>query len=290
VWGILGAIVLSPLLAILTPLLPTLLSPLVSSLTDRLTTAIAAAIREFEESIIVDVPPLPIDIDRIELDDLTYAGQLTLPERWDPPTPSVRIEGEMEANDATQAGMDMGQIAGVVWEMRTTYSRSHHGRFSAETRNMLFPIDCEWSLEGNDLSGDGTVDIQGVSVRYQVDGRLCQLWLEEGDSLERAELRVNATDRGGNTSSDYKLIDAEGTSSSRIIIGGELLEGPSALGFLYMWREARSLVPDIIEEPPDWSAIAGELSTALKIGTDIDLPATAWAGPLDYKWPDEPPY
>jgi hypothetical protein len=155
---------------------------------------------------------------------------------------------------------------------------------------MLVPIDCEWSLEGNDLSGDGTVDIQGVSVRYQVDGRLCQLWLEEGDSLERAELRVNATDRGGNTSSDYKLIDAEGTSSSRIIIGGELLEGPSALGFLYMWREARSLVPDIIEEPPDWSAIAGELSTALKIGTDIDLPATAWAGPLDYEWPDEPPY
>lgn len=291
--GIFFAALLSPTVLIAT----VCLAPLVSRLADRIVTAIANALRGLEigleNPVTFDIPPLPIQIDRIVLDDLTYGGQVVV-EPPPPPEPSAWIVGEMEVDEVTSAGVQFNPIAGIVHEVRTTYRLSHVGRFRVEAREMRNPLACRWNLDGQVLDGTGSVEIDDVWVQYTVDGRLCELRLEEGDSLD-AILCVEVTGAEvtgamGAFVSHCIRVEAEGTDASSVWVGVELLHGPSLLDYLHRW-EAASAIAIPIDDHPDWSTTSTVLDAAMIIGMDLDLGPGSWVSPGPEPWtpPDPEP-
>jgi hypothetical protein len=265
------------------------LAPLVSRLADYIVTAIANALRGLEigleDPVTFDIPPLPIEIDRIVLDDLTYGGRVVVPERPAPRAPSAWIVGEMEVDEATPTGVDFIPISGVVHGERFSQNLSHVGRFRVETHDMRNPLTCRWTLvDDQSLTGTDSVVINGTSVEYTVDGRHCELRVGEGDSLD-AELCVHVTDARGVQDSDCVRVEAEGSVSSTMWVGAELLEGPSVLEYLYWWEAASAIATAIPpDDHPDWGAVCTVLDTALAVGMNFELGRDSWIQPGPEPW------
>lgn len=267
------AAVFSPMALIATACL----SPLVAVLADRVVSAIAEALRglerELEGPISYEVPPLPIRIDRIVLDDLAYRGELLVPER-EPEEILAWITGKMEVGEVKGGGGDISSLGANITIMWATFLRSHEGAFRVETRGLRIPLVCHWTLDGAHLAGSGSVDIGGVQVGYQVNGRTCVLSLATGDSL-RAYLCVDVTDAQGNTASACKLVQANGSEMS---VGGSgiwLLQGPSVFEHMFRWTN-QIVIPKPIVDTPSWNAVSYELSTALYEGMGLQVPPDMW--------------
>jgi len=93
---------------------------------------------------------------------------------------------------------------------------------------MRYPIEYGWWLDGHALIGEATVNIGSTSVSYDVRGNMCELVLDEGESLT-AELSVRATDSGGVVLTADEYIEIEGTRETMSVHGLELLMGPPFL-------------------------------------------------------------
>jgi len=267
--------VLFGLAMIVSPLLRALilvLSPLAATLADQLTAAISGALAEMEEPIRGGALPLPIHVTRTILDQLVFGGRLALPE-VPPPVPSVEIVGNMEVSSTSFSDPHEHHSFGLedcfVWSVNV--AQSHHGIFVAETRLMVFPIDYEWRLGRHLLQGSGTVEMGGVPVRYEVDGRQCQLWLETGDSLD-ARLFVTATDCKGISDSDTVWIQVQGRDTMAGSVGAWIFHGPSGMD---MWAIKR--LDDLNKMiawkplPCTWPDVAVSYSTAISKGMGVDI-------------------
>jgi hypothetical protein len=68
-----------------------------------------------------------------------------------------------------------------------------------------------WSLDGNELKGEGRIKCRGKSVRFLVDGAFCELWTVAGEGLI-AELIVTVSDESRTTRSWTLPIRAPATS------------------------------------------------------------------------------
>lgn len=278
------AIVLYTLAAMLSPIVliaSACLAPVVAALADRVVTAIAEALRGLEASlegpIIYQLPPLPIRIERIVLDDLTYRGEVAETAPQLPPVPSVEILGTMEINEVAAGGSHTSSMGVGITIQRSTFLNTHAGLFRVETRGMRYPVVCRWSLDGAHLDGIGSVRIRRADVGYKVDGRFCTLSLQAGDSLS-AELQVEVTDATGETATDYHWVEAHGKETVITASGVEFLQGPSFFEHMYRWN-ALQAIPRPIVDRPSWNAVIGDLNDALNIGMGTGFLPDMWEMP-----------
>jgi hypothetical protein len=132
---------------------------------------------------------------------------------YDRPTPSLLIGGEWEViseqkiGEGTETYVFRGMIREAKYEI---FAREQRGDFEALPRLMAYPIDFEWCLAGNILTGNGSVQIHNTRVRYSVDGDQCTLWTDRGNDL-KAQLCVSAIDVRGLELFTCILIDFSGT-------------------------------------------------------------------------------
>jgi len=184
-----------------------------------------------------ELPPLPMDleIDSVVLDDWGLIGG---PAGWDPayewPAPSLSISGEMDEVSSEGGGIKRsGHMGRVSWTIFGV-EHAHRGIFRAVPQMLAYPIDFEWSLAGEILAGNGSLDVDGVEVTFGVDGDRCELSLDAGESLE-AELALNAVDQRGVELFATRWLSVEGETTHGLFTGEELLDpsfiyqGPGAL-------------------------------------------------------------
>jgi hypothetical protein len=252
------------LVALVLPVLPAIIDPIAELIARHIGTGGV-------ESISLG---LPIEIDSVVLDDLQFSGRTLTPARRHSPAPRLWLIGGAEETSAAIGGMHERTIIPGVTETRAVISKAHHATYRAESEHMLFPIRYDWSLDDRAISGEGIVTIRDASVRYLVDGRKCELFLDTGESL-RAVLRVLGTAANGVSIIDTVSIALEGTTEIRSFHGVELLEGPSVLQVLGVF----SADPEFLETPfpeeaimPSRSSVISQQRAALKVGMGVELP------------------
>lgn len=165
-------------------------------------------------------------------------GRLYLTFRtYDRPTPQVAIEEGSEVTETNQveAGTESWPVVscfpsfefgggtvggGIEVENRsseyTVEERAYRITATARTRLLASPLrGVEWTLDGHVIDGQGTLQIDGNTVTYDVDGDTCTLETELGAGLS-GYLDVAVTDDRGLTVTDRERL----TYSETVKIGG----------------------------------------------------------------------
>lgn len=256
--------------AIILPILPWILNPVLDAIATNL---------HVEGELEGEFPPFPIRIDSVMLDELVCAGRAVAPPPEGPPHPDLWIEGDMEVDESNITGFSERKIIGPVTETIITFSSSHHGRYVARSERMMYPIEYEWRLAEHPLDGTGTVAIDGVAVRHEVDGATCALSLDEGESFE-CDLEVHAYAADGTTRLASRTVQVEGTHTVRSISNAEVVHGP--ILELLPRLSAHDAAPvewpgPVFASGQPFAVSAGrsrvaELRAALRSGTGVDLP------------------
>lgn len=271
--------VVGGIVAIVLPILPFIIEPIAERIVDYL----------FGESGVETLPVPPMLVDSVILDDLQFSGRSVAPYRPPIPNPEVWLDEEVETGEWRAENSHTINI-GRAGVMKTTWSASHEAHYRAETLRMTFPLTFDWEitlegrLEATPLTGEGIVEIPDAMVEYRVDGRICHLTLDEGQSLD-AVLAARVTSATGEIREASKAVSIGGKRSSSSKWGVELLEGPSSLAFLQNWE---SPADDTLDLPfdlgsyvdalretsgqPARSALLTEHRGALFEGMGIDIP------------------
>lgn len=146
---------------------------------------------------------------------------------YDRPTPQIVIERDAEIVERNQieAGTDSwpsvscfpafefgGRQVGGGIEVESRSAEytidevAHRITATARTRLLAFPLQgFEWRLDDRLISGQGSIDVDGNPVSYDVDGDTCTLETELGDGLSDY-LEVQVTDDRGLTVADRRWL------------------------------------------------------------------------------------
>lgn len=164
----------------------------------------------------------------------------------------------------------MGRVSWTIFSV----AHAHRGIFRAVPQMLAYPIDFEWSLAGEVLAGNGSLDVDGVEVTYGVDGNRCELSLDAGESLE-AELAVNAIDERGVEVFATRWLSVEGETTHGLFSGEELMD-PS---FIHQGPGAFLATEPSPAEEVTFAAYISMVSKAVLRGMDVD----------PWETPEEPP-
>lgn len=260
------------IVGLLLPVLAALVDPIVELLAHRFIDVSATA----------QLPHLlPVVINSVVLDDLQLSGRAVTPERRRLRGPTLWLEGEIEVTGTGHGGGRTWEVVPGVTATSFSVTRAHRVRYRAETDRMMFPVAFEWWLDDHTLSGEGTVDMGPIRVRYAVERHHCELFLATGDSLT-ATLYVRGIAANGVVLTDEVLLDIEGVTEIRSFHGVELIEGPSVLGIINALTAGGLDLPSrtagaherLHEEARTRSrpSLISEQKTALMTGMGIDLP------------------
>ncbi len=268
------------IIAIVLPILPTLLDPIANRVARALGISREGTLEVTSEDTLFS--EFPLQIDSIILDDLICSGRAIFPPPEPAPSPTLRIESDIETTDTQRTGIEVRTLAGGVEQTKISVSCAHEARYLARATRMKFPITYQWWLSGYALSGEGKITISDSTIRYEIDGNNCVLFLDLGESLT-AELCVRAEARDGLFLFAYEDVEVEGSLTLTSFHGVELLGGPSVLEVLSETSAAEvassSLrMPGRPEEPESpYAAMPGrnrynEIRAALQAGMGYDIP------------------
>jgi hypothetical protein len=125
---------------------------------------------------------------------------LSISDRWD-------VINERKIGEGTESYVYRGMMREAKFEL---FALEQRGEFRALARLMAYPIDFQWCLAGQILTGDGSVLVHNTRVRHSVDRDRCTLLTALGNDL-KAQLCVSAIDARGLELFTCTLIDRLGT-------------------------------------------------------------------------------